>query len=99
MTRSCDLTGKTVLVGNKVSHSNRKSKKNFRPNLQNTRLFSVALDMYVSLRLAANTIRTIDFKGGLDNFILTRSAKELTATAAALKTRIKKALLKKQAGA
>lgn len=92
MTRSCDLTGKTVQVGHKVSHSNRKSKKEFRPNLQTCSLFSQILGQYFSFRLAANTIRTIDFKGGLDQFILTRSLKELTPIAAKLKAKLKKAI-------
>lgn len=95
MSRCCELTGKAVLVGNKVSHSNRKSKRTFRPNLQNVSLYSNALGQYVTLRVSANAIRTVDFKGGLDNFLMTRSAKELTETSAPLKAKVKKALAKK----
>ena len=43
MSRKCDLTGKKALVGHKVSHSNRKTKRRFLPNLVNVTMQSDAL--------------------------------------------------------
>jgi large subunit ribosomal protein L28 len=90
MSRRCELTGKGVLVGNKVSHSNRKSKRTFRPNLQNFSLYSEILNQSIKLRLATNTIRSVDVNGGLDSFLLKKADKDLTPEAIVLKNRIKK---------
>jgi len=90
MSRRCELTGKGVLSGNNVSHSRRRTKRTFRPNLQNFTLHSDILNQSVKLRLATNTIRTVDFNGGLDDFLLNESNKDLTTEAIALKSKIKK---------
>ena len=60
MARFCELTGKGPLVGNHVSHSNRKTKRRFLPNLQTKKFYIPELDRWVTLRVAASTIRTID---------------------------------------
>lgn len=67
MSRRCELTGKGVLVGNRVSHSNVKSKHRFLPNLQTKKFWSIELNKFVTLKVATSTIRTID-KLGLDSF-------------------------------
>lgn len=67
MARKCELTGKKVLVGNRVSHSNVKSKHRFLPNLQTKRFWSDQLNRFVTLKVSTSAIRTID-KVGLDNF-------------------------------
>lgn len=67
MSRRCDLTGKGVLVGHRVSHSNIKTKHRFLPNLQKKRFWSTAMEKFVTLRVSVSTIRTID-KVGLDEF-------------------------------
>jgi len=67
MSRKCDLSGKTVQVGNRVSHSNIKTKHRFLPNLQKKRIWSAKLNKFVTLKLAASTLRTID-KLGLDAY-------------------------------
>lgn len=95
MSRRCELTGKGVLTGNKVSHSNRKSRRTFRPNLQNITLSSDILGQKFSLRVAANTIRTVDINGGLDAFLLSHADKDLTVKSISLKNKIKKALATK----
>jgi large subunit ribosomal protein L28 len=95
MARRCTLTGKQVQSGNNVSHSNRKTRRRFMPNMQNVTLISEALGHGVSLRISAAAIRTVEHNGGLDNFLLTTPAAKLPAEAAKLKTRIKKALAKK----
>jgi large subunit ribosomal protein L28 len=67
MSRVCELSGKGVQVGNRVSHSNIKSKHRFLPNLQRKRLWSEALGAFVQLRLSTAAIRTVD-KMGLDRY-------------------------------
>jgi large subunit ribosomal protein L28 len=66
MARRCELTGKGPLVGHKVSHSNRKTKRRFLPNLCNVTLISDALGRSVRLRVSANALKTVDRRGGLE---------------------------------
>ena len=68
MSRRCDLTGKGVLVGHKVSHSNIKTKRRFLPNLLNVTLMSDTLGRSVRLRVSANALKTVDHRGGLDAY-------------------------------
>lgn len=63
MSRKCQLTGKGPLVGNKVSHSNRKSKMRQLPNLQKKRIFVPELNRWVRVRLSARALRTVNKKG------------------------------------
>jgi len=98
MARRCDLTGKTVLSGNNVSHANNKTRRRFLPNLQETTLLSDVLGA-VKLRLSTRAIRTIEHNGGLDAFILSQSNSKLTTEGAALKRRLLKATAKKTAKA
>jgi large subunit ribosomal protein L28 len=67
MARRC-LTGKQVLVGHRVSHSNIKTNHRFLPNLQKKRFWSDSRKRFVTLRIATSAIRTID-KIGLDAFL------------------------------
>ena len=92
MSRKCDLTGIGAQTGNKVSHSNHKTKKKFRPNLQNVSFVSDALGRSVSMRVTAATIRTVDHNGGLDKFLTTTADGKLTADAVRLKRQIKKSV-------
>jgi large subunit ribosomal protein L28 len=73
MSRRC-VTGKGVHVGHRVSHSNRKTKHRFYPNLQEKRFWSDARKRFVSMRVSTNAIRTID-KIGVDAFIRRFGAK------------------------
>ena len=63
MSRRCELTGKAVLTGNLVSHSNRKTKRRFLPNLQYRKLWLDSEKRWVRLRLTTHALRTIDKKG------------------------------------
>ena len=92
MSRRCDLTGKTAQVGHKVSHSNRKTKRRFLPNLLNVTLMSDALGRAFKLRISANALRTVDHRGGLDAFLAKAKAAELSPKALKLKTEIAKKL-------
>ncbi len=70
MGRECELTGKGTQVGNRVSHSNRKTKRKFFQNLQKLSLFSEKLNKKLRLKIAISTLRIIEKKGGIDDFIL-----------------------------
>jgi large subunit ribosomal protein L28 len=90
MARRCELTGKGPLVGHKVSHSNRKTKRRFLPNLCNVTLISDALGRSVRLRVSANALKTVDRRGGLDAFLAKANDAELGPRARELKRQIEK---------
>jgi large subunit ribosomal protein L28 len=91
MSRRCELTGKTALVGHKVSHSNIKTKRRFLPNLLNVTLMSDALGRAIKLRVAASALRTVDHRGGLDAFLIKANEDELSPKARELRRQIRKA--------
>ncbi len=68
MARVCQLTGKVPVGGNKVSHSNIKTKRRFLPNLQTKRFFLAEEDKWVTLKVSTEAIRTIN-KRGLYNVV------------------------------
>ena len=90
MSRRCDLTGKTAQTGHKVSHSNRKTKRRFLPNLCNVTFISDALNRSVKLRVSANAVKSVDHRGGLDAFLIKAKDEELSAAARNLKREIVK---------
>jgi large subunit ribosomal protein L28 len=90
MSRRCELTGKGALTGHKVSHSNRKTKRRFLPNLCNVTLISDTLGRGVRLRVSANALKTVDHRGGLDAFLAKAKDDELSAKALELKRQIEK---------
>lgn len=63
MARKCKLTGKGPLSGNRVSHSNRKTKRKQLPNLQKKRIFVPELDRWVQVKLSTRALRTVSKKG------------------------------------
>ena len=63
MSRTCVVTGKKPLVGNKVSHSNHKTKMRQLPNLQEKRFWLEDESRFITLRLSTRAMRTIDKKG------------------------------------
>jgi large subunit ribosomal protein L28 len=63
MSRVCQLTGKKVMVGNNVSHSNRKTKRKFYPNLVVKKFYIPEEDKYVTLKISTSALRTINKKG------------------------------------
>lgn len=91
MSRRCELTGKAVLTGNLVSHSNRKTRRRFLPNLVNVTFASDALKRSVKLRVSANALKSVDHRGGLDAFLVKARIDELSPKAAELKRAIEKA--------
>ena len=63
MSKVCQLTGKRPAVGNNVSHSNRKTKRRFLPNLQRKRFFIPETGQTVRLKVSTNAIKTINKLG------------------------------------
>ena len=63
MSRVCQLTGKSVMVGNNVSHSNRKTKRKFYPNLVTKKFFIPEDESFITLKISTSALRTINKKG------------------------------------
>lgn len=63
MSRVCDLTGKRAMVGNNVSHAMNKTKRKFSVNLVKKRFYLPEEDRWITVRVAASTIKTINKKG------------------------------------
>ncbi|HYA06530.1 MAG TPA: 50S ribosomal protein L28 [Xanthobacteraceae bacterium] len=86
----CELTGKSRQIGHRVSHSNRKTKRRFRPNLLNVTLLSDALGRSIRLRVSANALKTVDHRGGLDAFLLAARDSELSPRVLEIKRQVVK---------
>lgn len=93
MARRCELTGKGTMVGHNVSHANNKTKRVYRPNLQQVSLASELLGNSYVLKISMNALRTVDRSGGLDPFLM--KAKDALLSPKAL--RLKRAIAKKTA--
>ena len=63
MSRVCQITGKKVVTGNNVSHSKRKTKRKFYPNLQTKKFYLPEEDKWITLKVSAAALRTINKKG------------------------------------
>jgi large subunit ribosomal protein L28 len=63
MSRVCQITGKKVMVGNNVSHSKRRTKRRFYPNLQTKKFFVAENESWITLKVSAAGLRIIDKKG------------------------------------
>ena len=99
MTKQCAITGKGVMTGNNVSHSNRKSRRRFMPNVQNVTLTSDVLGQQIRMRVTTSTLRSIDHNGGLDGFLLKTHSSKLSEEARKLKKRIVRARVEANADA
>jgi large subunit ribosomal protein L28 len=60
MSKVCQITGKRTIVGNKVSHSNRKTKRTFQPNLQTKRFYLESEKKWITLKVTTSGMRTIN---------------------------------------
>jgi large subunit ribosomal protein L28 len=63
MSKKCQLTGKTVMYGNNVSHANNKTRRRFLPNLQKKRIWIAEENRFVTLRVSTRALRTLDKHG------------------------------------
>ena len=68
MSKICQITGKKAMVGNNVSHSKRRTKRTFEVNLFTKKFYWVEQDMWITLKVSANGLRTIN-KIGLNEAI------------------------------
>ena len=99
MSRRCELTGKAVQSGNTVSHSNRRMRTRFLPNLCQVTLISETLDRSVRFRVAAAALRSVEHRGGLDAFLLKASDQDLSVGALTLKRELVKKIAEVAAAA
>ena len=63
MSRICQITGKKAMVGNHVSHSNKKTKRRFEINLHKKRFYIPEEDRWITLKVSSAGLRMIDKKG------------------------------------
>lgn len=96
MARVCAVTKKKVLVGNKVSHSNHKTKTRFLPNLQLCSFPSDLLGRGIQLRLTPRGIKTVEKRGGIDAYILGSKSSDLDSKMLAVKKSLVAAKARKE---
>ena len=97
MSRRCELSGVGPMIGHNVSHSNIKTKRRFLPALAETTLQSEALGQSFRLRVTNAVLRTLDFKGGLDAYLVGAKDEQLSARARKIKKQVKAKLSEAQA--
>ena len=88
MSMKCELTGKTFQTGNNVSHAKNRTKRRFMPNLQSISFMSEVLCRKIQLKVATSTIRTVEKKGGLDDFLINTPNSKLPEKAKKIKKTI-----------
>ena len=97
MSRRCELTGIGPIVGHNVSHSNIKTKRRFLPSLKTVKVASESLGQTFSLRISNAALRTLDYKGGLDAFIVKARDEKLSVAAQRIKRQVKAKLAEQTA--
>ncbi|WP_185872838.1 50S ribosomal protein L28 [Blattabacterium cuenoti] len=60
MSKVCEFTGKKVMIGNKVSHSNKKNKRYFKINLCKKRFFITKKNKWITVKVSTYAIRIIN---------------------------------------
>ena len=88
MSKRCELTGVSPLKGHNVSHANNKTKKRFLPNLKKVTFQSDKLKKNITLRVTNAAVRSVDFKGGLDQYLKSVKKQKLSRKAQKLKISI-----------
>jgi large subunit ribosomal protein L28 len=88
MTKKCELTGILPLKGHNVSHAKNKTKRRFLPNLKKVTFKSDILKKNIKLNVTSAALRTVDFKGGLDKFLLSAKNAKLSKKVKKLKISI-----------
>ncbi len=90
MARRCELSGKSVLSGNNVSHAHNKTRRKFFPNLQNIHLRSDLLNQNMKFSMCTSLLRTVERCGGLDAWLSTQPERNLATKAVKIKRAIAK---------
>ena len=88
MSKWCELTGVSPLKGHNVSHSNNKTKRRFLPNLKKVTFKSDKLKKNITLKVTNAAVRSVDFKGGLDQYLISAKKQKLSRKAQKLKISI-----------
>ena len=97
MSRRCELTGVGPMTGHNVSHSNIKTKRRFLPALAPATLQSEALGQSFKLKISNAARRTLDFRGGLDVFLMKARDEALSPRALKIKRQLKAKLAEQPA--
>ncbi len=90
MGRRCMITGKSVMSGNNVSHALNRTRRKFLPNIQDTSLYSEALNRWIKLRISARGLRTVEHMGGLDAYLLKTAPSKLAPVLRPIKAQVEK---------
>ena len=88
MSKRCELTGKSPLKGNNVSHAKNKTKKRFLPNIKKVTFRSDILKKDIKLNVANAALRSVDFKGGIDKFLISAKNAKLSKKVKKIKASI-----------
>ena len=88
MSKRCELTGISPLKGHNVSHAKNKTKRRFLPNLKKVTFRSDILKKNIKLNVANAALRTVDFKGGLDKFLISAKKAKLSKKVKKIKASI-----------
>ena len=88
MSKKCELTGKSPLKGHKVSHANNKAKRKFFSNLKKITFKSDLLKRNIKLKVSNAAIRTVDYKGGFDHYLMNVKPYKLSLKAKKIKNKI-----------
>ena len=78
MSKLCELTGKRPQTGHNVSHANNKTKRRFFPNLKKVSFKSEKLNRDIRIKICTRAIKAVDFRGGIDEFLLRAKNKNLS---------------------
>lgn len=97
MSRQCQITGKKLMSGNNVSHSQRKTRRVFNVNIQETSVYSEALGSTVRIKVSTAGLRTLDHKGGIDQFLMDTPVSKLDPLLHDVKAKVEKAVAAKSA--
>ena len=88
MSKRCELTGTSPLKGHNVSHAKNKTKRRFLPNIKKVTFRSDVLKKNIKLNVTNAALRTVDFKGGLDKFLMSAKNTKLSKKAKKLKASV-----------
>lgn len=90
MSRRCELSGVGPFSGNKVSHSNTKTRTRWLPNVKNKKYIVTELGQTITVKLSAASIKTVDKQGGIINAILKGKDEKMSERLLKLKRQILK---------
>jgi len=88
MSKQCELIAKKPLKGHNVSHANNKTKRRFLPNIKKVIFRSDILKKNIKLNVSNAALKTVDFKGGIDQFLKSAKVFKLSKKAKKLRTKI-----------